>query len=120
MGADPLEAAEIEMWQRRVECELLAPVAAVLRHGNSKMAVIETQCLPWAEANRPRVVAGLRALETRLAAKPFVAGPRFTIADITALVAIDFMRAIRTRIPADCAALSAWHASVSARPSAAA
>lgn len=120
MGADPLETAEIEMWQRRVELELFLPVAAVLRHGNPKMAVMEVQCPPWAEANRPRVEAALRALDARLAASQYVAGPRFSIADITALVALDFMRVIRTRIPEDCPALAAWHTRVAARPSAAA
>jgi len=79
MGADPLEAAEIEMWQRRVEFELFTPVAAVLRHGHPKMAVMEAQCPAWAEANRPRVDAALRALDARLRATPFVAGPRFSI-----------------------------------------
>ena len=66
MGRDPLEAAEIEMWQRRVEFQLLQPIAFVLRHGNPKMAVMEDQCPEWAEANRPRVLDGLAWLDARL------------------------------------------------------
>ena len=120
MGRDPLEAAEIEMWGRRLEFELLAPIAAVLRHGNPKMSVMEDQCPAWAEANRPRVLEGLAMLDARLAAMPFVAGARFTIADITALVAVDFLRAIRTAVPEACTALLAWRAGLAARPSLAA
>lgn len=117
MGADPLEVAEIEMWTRRVEFQLLTPIAAVLRHGNPKMAVMEDQCPEWAEANRPRVAAALAWLDGRLAASAFVAGERFTIADITALVAVDFLRATRMAVPEECHALATWRAGLAARPS---
>lgn len=120
MGRDPLEAAEIEMWSRRVEFDLFAPIAAVLRHGNPKMAVLEDQCPPWAEANRPRVLAALARLDARLAASPFVAGARFTIADITAAVAVDFLRVVRLGVPDACAALLGWRAGLAARSSLAA
>jgi len=117
MGADALEAAEIEMWNRRVEFQLLGPVAAVLRHGNAKMAVMEEQCPEWAEANRPRVLAALAWLDARLRASAYVAGARFTIADITALVAVDFVRPTRIAVPEDCAALRVWRAGLERRPS---
>jgi glutathione S-transferase len=117
MGGDAREAAEIEMWQRRVEFQLLMPVAFVLRHGNPAMAVLERPQVPeWAEANRPRVVQGLAWLDARLARAPFVAGERFTIADITAIVTLDFMRTIRQPVPEECRALAAWAALVRARP----
>jgi glutathione S-transferase len=117
MGRDPLEAAEIEMWQRRVEFQLLLPIAQVLRHGNPKMAVMEDQCPPWADANRPRVTAGLRWLDARLGASAYVVGDRFTIADITAVVAVDFLKPTRIAVPEDCANLIAWRAAQAARPS---
>jgi glutathione S-transferase len=120
MGRDPLEMAEIEMWNRRLEFELLTPIAAVLRHGNPKMAVMEDQCPPWAEANRPRVARALAWLDARLRASPCVAGARFTIADITALVAVDFLRPTRIAVPQDCTALIAWRRGLDARPSIAA
>jgi glutathione S-transferase len=120
MGVDPLETAEVEMWNRRVEFQLLAPIAAVLRHGNPKMAVMEDQCPEWAAANRPRVAAALGWLDARLAASPFVAGGRFTIADITAAVAVDFLRPTRIAVPEDCRALAAWRAGLAERPSLAA
>jgi len=117
LGRDALEAAEIEMWSRRAELQLLAPIAAVLRHGNPKMAVMEDQCPAWAEANRPRVLAALDGLDARLTASAFVAGGRFTLADITALVAVDFLRAIRVRPPEDLRALLTWRQGLAERAS---
>ena len=120
MGRDPLEAAVIEMWQRRIEFQLLLPAAYVLRHGNPKMAVMEAQVPAWSEANRPRVLEALDRLDARLAASRFVAGARFTIADITALVAVDFLRPSRIAVPEHCRALIAWREGLAARPSLAA
>lgn len=117
MGADALEAAGIEMWQRRVEFQLFAPIAAVLRHGNPKMAAIEDQCPEWAQASRPRVLAALGWLDARLDDSPFVAGDRFTIADITAVVAVDFLRPTRIVVPERCKALLQWRARLAERPS---
>jgi glutathione S-transferase len=120
MGHDPFEAAVIEMWQRRIELQLLQPAAFVLRHGNPKMAVMEEQVPEWSEANRPRVLRALDRLDARLAASPFVAGGRFTIADITALVAVDFLKPSRIAVPEACRALIAWREGLAARPSLAA
>ncbi len=120
MGKNALEAAEIEMWSRRAEFGLLAPAAAVLRHGNPKMAVMEDQCPEWAEANRPRVIAGLEWLDRRLAESPYLAGGRFTIADITAAVAVDFLRPSRIAVPEDLGALAEWRKRLAARPAMAA
>jgi glutathione S-transferase len=121
IGADPLEAAEFEMWARRVEFEILGPVAAVLRHGNPKMAVMENpQCPEWAEANRSRVLAGLSWLDRRLGASNHVGGARYGYADITALVAIDFMRAIRMPVPEEMTNLVSWRERMRARPAMAA
>ncbi|MBB5514430.1 glutathione S-transferase [Rubricella aquisinus] len=116
MGTDPLEKAVVEMWGRRVEFQLLLPIAQVLRHGNPAMAVLENpQCPEWAEVNRPRVVAALDWLEGILAQTPYIAGQRFTIADITALVAVEFMRAIRQALPETHTATHDWLTRLRAR-----
>ncbi len=115
MGEDPLEAAEIEMWSRRVEFGLLLSAAAVLRHGNPKMAVMEDQVPAWAEANRPRVLAGLDRLDARLGVSAYIAGERYTMADITALVAVDFLRAARVAVPERLVRLLAWRRELAAR-----
>jgi glutathione S-transferase len=74
------------------------------------MAVMEDQCPEWAAANRPRVLAGLAWLDGRLSASRFVAGDRLTIADITAAVAVDFLRPTRIPVPERCEALRTWRA----------
>ncbi|MFG1416582.1 glutathione S-transferase [Xanthobacter sp. V0B-10] len=117
-GRSPLEQALVEMWQRRVELELLTPIMAVLRHLNPAMAAMEVPQVPeWGEANRPRVQAFLEFLDTELAERAYVAGERFTVADITAIVAIDFMRAIRAEVPESLTHIRRWRDIVSQRPS---
>src|SRR5262252_10337689 len=92
-GRTGLEAAMIEMWNRRMEHKLLFGVAQVLRHLNPGMQALENpQVTAWGEANKPRVFEFLRLLDGGLAARPYVAGDRFTVADITGLVAIDLMK----------------------------
>lgn len=117
-GKDPLEAATIEMWQRRVELGLLQHVAAIIRHTNPKMAVLEKQIAEWGEANRPRLQSALRTLDQRLQSSPYLAGTEYSIADITAQVTVDFMRVAREQVPKACAALLAWREKVNSRPSA--
>ena len=120
-GTDPLEGAEIEMWDRRIELGLFTFVASVFRHTRPKMAAMEVpQIAEWADANRPRVFKALDLLNDALGEHRFVAGPRFTIADITALCAVDFMPRARLAIPDTLNHVLRWHAEVSARPSAAA
>lgn len=120
-GEGALEQAMVEMWSRRVELELFYPVANTVRHGVPAMSPLESVQLPeWAELNRERVMAMLSYLNDELSGRAFMAGNSFTIADITALVAIDFMRAGRIRRPEEFTHLNRWHAEVSARPSAAA
>ncbi|WP_454914694.1 glutathione S-transferase family protein [Xanthobacter sediminis] len=117
-GRTPLEQALVEMWQRRVELELFLPVTTVLRHLNPAMAAMEVPQVPdWGEANKPKITAFLEFLNTELADRAYVAGERFTIADITAIVTIDFMRAIRTEVPAIFTHILRWRDVVSQRPS---
>ncbi len=71
-----------------------------------------------AERGRARVMRFFKEMDALLAQEPFVAGPRFSIADITALVTVDFARWAKLSIPDECSHLRRWHAEVSARPSA--
>ncbi|MEM9735049.1 MAG: glutathione S-transferase family protein, partial [Pseudomonadota bacterium] len=88
LGHDPLEAAEIEMWQRRVEFGLWAAVGSCFRHTNPHMAVMEDQVPAWGEINRDRIAGHLQSLEARLAGRDWLAADRFTIADITGYLAV--------------------------------
>jgi glutathione S-transferase len=74
----------------------------------------------WAEANKPRVLEFVALLDRELVDRPFVAGDKFTVADITGLVAVDFMKPAKLAVPDELKNLKRWHAEVSARPSAAA
>ena len=120
-GRTGLEAAVIEMWNRRVELHLYFPVSQVFRHLHPAMKDREVpQVAAWGEANKPRVLEFLSLLNDELAHRIFVAGDTYSVADITGLVAVDFMKPAKLSIPEEFAHLKRWHAAVSARPSAAA
>jgi glutathione S-transferase len=120
-GVTPLEQAMIEMWQRQLELRLLLPIAQVLRHTHPRMAEMETPQLPdWAAANRPRALKAMAIVDGALRDRPFIAGDRFTVADVTGLVALDFAKPARIAIPPELIHLNRWHETLKARPSAAA
>lgn len=119
MGRDARDRAIVEMWQRRMELNLLFCVAQTFRHLHPAMSQLEQpQVADWGEANRPRVLELLELLDAELAARRFIAGDAYTIADITALVAVEFMKPARIERPAELAHLARWYDEVSARPSA--
>jgi glutathione S-transferase len=120
-GRGALEVARVEMWNRRLELHLLFPVSHVFRNSHPAMKEMEVPQVPaWAEANKPRVLEFIALLDRELVSRPFVAGDKFTVADITGLVAVDFMKPAKLAVPDELKNLKRWHAEVSARPSAAA
>jgi glutathione S-transferase len=120
-GRGAVESARVEMWNRRAELHLLFPVAAVFQHLHPAMKqMVQPQVPDWGEANKPRVSAFLQFLDGELKDRPFVAGANYTVADITALVAVDFMRVSRLVVPEEFGNVRRWHQTVSARSSAAA
>jgi glutathione S-transferase len=107
------------MWQRRLEFGLLGTVAAVFRHLHPAMAEMEVpQVAAWGETNKPRVIEFLRFLDGELAGRRFIAGDRFSVADITGLVGLDFMKPAKLSMPDELANVRRWHAELAARPSA--
>jgi glutathione S-transferase len=121
MGTGALGKALVEMWNRRMELNLLAPVAAAFRHLHPAMVRMEVPQVPeWGEANKPKVMEVLKWLDGELAGRSFIAGDSYTIADITALVAVDFMKPAKLAVPDDHANLLRWREEVSSRPSASA
>jgi glutathione S-transferase len=120
-GRGALGRAQVEMWHRRVELGLFQAVASVFRHLHPKMKGLEDpQIAAWGEANKPKVAEMLALIDARLKEARFIAGDEYSIADITALVAVDFMRVMRLRRPEGLGSLERWHREVSARPSASA
>jgi glutathione S-transferase len=85
------------------------------------MADLEVpQIVDWGEANKDKVQKELTRLDCRLAQSAFIAGDVYSIADITALVAIDFMKPARLGKPDGFSNVMRWYREVSVRPSAAA
>lgn len=120
-GTGPLGKARVEMWNRRMELELYLGVQAAFRHLHPGMAGYEVpQIAAWGEANKPRVLAMLALLDQEFASREFIAGDDYSIADITALIAIDFLKPAKITMPEGHAHLLRWHKAMQARPSAAA
>ncbi len=120
MGTDAKDAAVVEMWQRRMEFEIFQPIANVFVHTHEWFKGRRPQVPEFGEVCRKHALARMKWLDEALARQPYVAGDRYTIADITALVGIDWGRVTKTRVPAECTNLLRWHELVSNRPSAAA
>jgi glutathione S-transferase len=120
-GKGAKEQALVEMWQRRIEFNLLGTVASVFRHLHPAMKEMEVpQVAAWGEANKPRVIDFLGLLDRELGGRRFAAGDTLSVADITGMIAIDFMKPAKLSVPAEMANVLHWHKELAARPSAAA
>jgi glutathione S-transferase len=122
MGDGFEERAFIEMADRRCELQLFLQAAYWIRHVHPALAVLEQPQFPdYGAAQGERLRASSRWLDGVLAQQPFVAGERFTIADITAFCALEFARGLmKFRAGAEgFAHVQAWRDRIAARPSAA-
>ncbi|MET3647220.1 glutathione S-transferase [Phyllobacterium ifriqiyense] len=118
-GEGALGKARVEMWNRRVELNFFGPVSAAFRHTHPAMAEWEVPQIPeWGEANRPKAVKFMALLDEQLATNTFIAGEHFSIADITLLVSVDFLKPAKITMPDEFQNLKRWHEAVSGRPSA--
>lgn len=125
MGRDAREKAVVAMWDHRCEIDGFLAAAEALRNATPRM---KGRALPGPEAyeqipalaerGRKRVVRFFKALDERLAESEFLAGDTYSVADITAQVAVDFAGWMKLAIPDDHDHAKRWHDSVSARPSA--
>ena len=125
MGRDAEDKAMVEMWQRWCEREGFYAVMEAFRNATPGL---KHRALPGpvnyvhlpalAERGRARTGHFYERLDQHLGASEFVAGPRYTIADITALVTIDFAAWAKLKPPAELAHLKRWYDAVNARPSA--
>lgn len=127
LGKSPLEAARVMMWERPAYDEGIVGTAEVVRNG---LEVFRDRALPGVpnepvpqipqlvERGKGRVRRYYEKIEKQLASNKFMAGDRFTFADITNLCAIDFAIFAGMPIPENCASVRRWHMDVSARPAA--
>ena len=125
MGRTPLEQAMITMWDRRMEQHGQMSVAEAFRNSNpffegrALSGPLDLEQIPaLAERGRKRFAFFMEQLDGYLSDRPFVAGEGFSIADITAFVAIDFARVIKMRPPEHLENLNRWYKEMSSRPSA--
>jgi glutathione S-transferase len=118
-GQGAKQAAIVEMWERRVEFHLLVPISHVFRNSHPAMKDMEVpQVLAWADANKPRVMDFLALLDRELKGRRHIAGDDYTVADITGMIAVDFLKPAKLAVPDELQNLRRWHEEVSARPSA--
>lgn len=119
MGRGALGAATTEMWNRRMEHELLLPVIGNFVHTHPFWVGKREQIPAYGELLRRQVIARMQWLDGELAKRAYVAGDGYSIADITAQVALLTARgALKLPIPEEQSNLARWWAAVSARPSA--
>ena len=124
LGITPAEKAEVASWNWRVEFEGLQAIAEALRNGSPAMAnralpgpVDYAQIPALAERGRARVQRFFADLDARLAGREFVATDRFSLADINAVVAVDFARIVKVRPGDEHPHLQRWRAAMALRPS---
>ncbi|MCT8179886.1 glutathione binding-like protein [Variovorax sp. CY25R-8] len=124
MGRTPAEKAEIASWHWRVEFEGLLAIAETLRNGSPAMAdralpgpVNYAQIPALAQRGLARVQHFFETLNDRLAGREFIATDRFSLADITAVVAVDFARIVRVKPGEQHPELVRWRAAMAQRPS---
>jgi glutathione S-transferase len=118
-GRGALASALVEMWNRRAEFNLYLPVSNVFRHWHPGAKSLEDpQVAGWGEANKPRIFEFLQFLDDELKSRPYLAGADYTVADITAMIAVDFMRVSKLAVPDTLTNVKRWHQAVSGRPSA--
>ncbi len=120
MGVDAEERAFIEMADRQVELTLLAAVANHVRHTHPGLLPLENpQFADYAAEQGKRMVAAAALFDGLLSQRPWMAGDRFTIADITAFCGLEFARLVKFR-PADAGLkhLADWRERMAERPSA--
>jgi glutathione S-transferase len=117
-GTGAKDRAIVDMWNRRMEFAVLQPIADAFRQRHEFFKGRIRQMPEYADIQRLNAEDALRWLDGELANRRFVAGDNFTIADITAMVAIDFGRVSKIAIKPEHRNLARWHAEASSRPSA--
>lgn len=117
-GATPFDKANVDMWIRRIEFQLMTPVGNFWRHAHPRTAALLTQYKDFGESNKAAYSAAQKWLDGELADRPFIAGDSYSMADICAQSTVDFAEWIGLPLDAERCHLKAWRDRVSARPSA--
>ncbi len=123
LGTTPVERAQVLSWDRHMELDGMNAVGEFFRNSAPlfKDRVIvgrsgDAQIPALAERGRRSVGIFYERLESRLAESEYVAGPRYSLADITALCAVDLAAFAGVPLPEDKTRTRQWYETVSARP----
>jgi len=116
-GTGARAQATVEMWNRRMEFEILGNVSGCFRHSHPYWQGRIEQVADFGDLCRRNLLERMKWLNDEIADRPFIAGERFTVADITAITAFDLAKVVKIRIPEELANLTAWYKTVSGRPS---
>jgi glutathione S-transferase len=127
-GRDAREKALVEMWNRHAEFDAIGAAGEMIRNGAAMFEGRGLAGLPGGEPQIPALVErGKRTMDRfmhylndHLADSAFLAGEQFSIADITAFIAVEFSQRADYAVPEDCTHVQRWHGEIGARPSAAA
>lgn len=117
-GTTTLERAQVEMWTRRLEHEIMMPATNVFRHTHPFWVGRAEQFGDYGQFSRQYLAARMAWLDEELAGKDFFVGDAYTVADITAQCAFVLAKACKVAIPVELGNLSGWFARVSGRPTA--
>ena len=115
IGSTAFERAETDMWIRRVETGLGTPVSQFWQHGHPYTAKLINQIPAMGEAAKPQALAMMGWFDGELAGRPWLAGERFTLADISLLSIVDFAGWIGIGMPEEAGRLRDWHLRATAR-----
>lgn len=118
LGVDTKDKAVVEMWNRRMELELFQPATLAFQQQHEFFKGRVPQVPEYAAVSKAKAEKTLAWLDGVLADREYIAGARFTVADIVALCAVDFGRVSKIKLQPDQKNLARWHEQVSARPSA--
>ena len=116
-GSPGLDAARIEMWNRRAELNFMANVASAFRNITGFFKDRETCVKEWGEVSARTAAEFVPMFDRQLQDHDYLAGDRFSIADITLVVAWDFAKRVKVVPLPDAPNIERWHQRVASRPS---
>lgn len=118
MGRTPVERAHVEMWNRRMELELLHPLINMFIHSHPMWKDTRTQIPDWADVCQRHAIETLGWLDRSLESREFIATDDYTVADITAQCSILMGKAVGVRVPETHSNIAEWWGRVTSRPTA--
>lgn len=111
LGLTALERANTEMWQRQIETHIMSPLAVYCFHSaidESESDVTHVQNDEWGQRNLKLALSGIQEIDSRLSGADYLAGGRFSGADLTLWSSLEFGRVFGVEVPADCKSILAW------------